>query len=219
MSLSENPPPPLGSDWKPWGERLASFLSRTKSKLAYYITGESAAEDGVMLWDRTGYPVVSKGGEYRQIVLADGYAIVQKTTFKTADAINTPEAIVFDTVGLASGLYLGVPASRLVFPESGKYLISFSVQLESNSASTKNAWFWPKINNVDIPSSTIKIALHVNGATQVMSRTVLFQVSANDYLEAYWATDDTDLYLAASVATAFSPAAPSVTLSATRVSQ
>ena len=52
MSLAENPPPPLGPEWKPWGERLVSFLARTKTKLAYYIAGDTAAEDGVVGYRR-----------------------------------------------------------------------------------------------------------------------------------------------------------------------
>jgi hypothetical protein len=44
-------------------------------------SGSVAAEDGVLLWDAAnGYPVVSKDGVWRQITLADGYALLNKAT-------------------------------------------------------------------------------------------------------------------------------------------
>jgi hypothetical protein len=52
-----------------------------------------------------------------------------------------------------------------------------------------------------------------------MSRSAIFNVTADDYLEAYWATDDADATLDASAATAFAPATPSVILSVTRLRQ
>ena len=125
MSLAENPPPPLGPDWKPWGERLASFLARTKSKLAYYIAGESASEDGVILWDRTGYPVISKNGVYRQIVLADGYGNFSATSDIVASQADTAYAIAFTTAVANGGISLNASDStRIDFVEAGVYSIS-----------------------------------------------------------------------------------------------
>jgi len=68
------PPPPFGPDWKSWGERLNTYLAKIRTVLSTRLPSDVAAEDGVLLWDRTGYPVVSKDGVFRQIVLADGYA-------------------------------------------------------------------------------------------------------------------------------------------------
>ena len=96
MSIAQNPPPPLGPDWKPWGERLIDYLKKVRSKLPFFETGDSATEDGVMLWDTSGYPVVSKGGEYRQIVLADGFGTFVSNTDQTTTA-NTATAISWDS--------------------------------------------------------------------------------------------------------------------------
>jgi len=64
------PPPPLGENWKAWGERLVSFLARDKDKLRYLTDGESAAEDGVLMWDRTNQTiVVSKNGAWVKVKL------------------------------------------------------------------------------------------------------------------------------------------------------
>lgn len=218
MSIAQNPPPPLGPDWKPWGERLIDYLKRVRSKLPFYETGDSATEDGVMLWDTNGYPVVSKGGEYRQIVLADGYAAFVSNTDQTTTA-NTATAITWDSRPFGDGVTLGSPSSRVVFEEAGYYLIAFSVQITSNSSNTKTLYFWPRLNGSDVANSTIKVSLHTNGGTIVMSRSAIFNFAADDYLEAYWATDDADATLDASAATAFAPATPSVILNVTRLRQ
>lgn len=212
-------PPLPATDWRQWAERLIDFMQRTKSQLSYKLANAKATEDGVILWDATGYPVVSKNGEYRQIVLADGYAVFSDTTDQTAAAINTAYPITFNSTAYTNGITLGGDSYTITFAEAGIYQLSFSVQITSTSASTKNLWFWPKINGSDVAGSTIKVSLHNNGQTKVMSRTVLFQMAAGDTLAAYWATDDTTVTLDASAATAFAPSAPSVILSVTRLRQ
>jgi hypothetical protein len=191
---------------------------RVRSKLAFFQSGSSATEDGVILWSTDGYPVVSKDGEYRQIVLADGYAAFVSNTDQTTTA-NTATAITWDSRPFGDGVTLGSPASRVVFEEAGYYMIAFSVQITSNSSNTKTLYFWPRVNGSDVPNSTIKVSLHNNGGTIVMSRSAIFNFAAGDYLEAMWATDDADAALDASAATAFAPATPSVILNVTRLRQ
>ena len=47
--------------------------------------------------------------------------------------------------------------------------------------------------------------LHQNGATLVVSRSAIFDLEADDYLEVKWAVDSTNGKLDAGVATAFAP--------------
>jgi hypothetical protein len=64
------PPPPLGENWKNWGERLNSFITGTRGKLEYITTDDSAAEDGILMWDRSlGTLVVSKNGAWVKVKL------------------------------------------------------------------------------------------------------------------------------------------------------
>ena len=64
------PPPPLGADWKNWGERMNSFLMRTRDKLRYKDSTQSASEDGILMWDAVNEcPVVSKNGQWIKIKL------------------------------------------------------------------------------------------------------------------------------------------------------
>jgi len=62
LSLQDRPPLLTGGNWQQWAQRTSTWLSTTRSALRHKGTTESAAENGVLLWDRTGYPVVSKDG-------------------------------------------------------------------------------------------------------------------------------------------------------------
>jgi hypothetical protein len=197
---------------------MRRYLGRALDQLGFKDASASAAENGVILWDNAnGYPVVSKGGEWRQIVLADGYAFFGQDADITAAAANTAYAITYDAPAMSGGISLGTPASRIVFEEGGTYLLAFSAQITSTSSSTVAFRFWPRINGVDVPGSTMVASLHQNNSTLVISRTAIFQVSAGDYLEAMWATSSTSGFLQATAATAYAPAAPSTSLSVTRI--
>jgi len=209
--------PPVGPDFKVWAEKFSAWLQSTRSFLTHRRDYDSAAEDGVILWDRENkYPVVSKDGAFVQIVLEDGQYAGAVTTDQTAAAINTAYALTY-TSSIAEGVTNGTPASRIVFAEAGQYMISFSAQIASTSSSTVNFWFWPRINGTDVTGSTMKNALHQNNSVLVVSRSAIFDVNAGDYLEAMWAVDSTSGFLDATAATAFAPAAPASTIAITRL--
>jgi len=210
-------PPPVGPDWKVWARQVSTYLTRVLPSIQFKTGGETAATNGIFLWDDvSGYPVVSKNGEFRQIVLSDGQYEGAITTDQVAAVINTPYALTY-TAATADGITNGTPASRLVFEEAGHYMASFSAQVTSNSGSTVTFYFWPRLNGVDAPNSTIVASLHQNDATTVVSRATTFNVQAGDYLEVMWAVDRVDGYLEATPATAFSPAAPATTVGITRL--
>lgn len=210
--------PPVTVDVRLWAENMRRYLGRALDQLGFKDASASASENGVLLWDNaSGYPVVSKDGVWRQIVLADGYAFLGQDNNINAALANTAYAITYDTPPMASGISLGTPASRIVFAESGTYLLAFSAQITSTSSSTVEFRFWPRINGTDVAGSTIRANLHQNDASFVVSRSAIFQMSAGDYLEVMWATNSTSGYLQAAPATAYAPAAPSTSLSITRI--
>ena len=209
--------PPIGPDLRQWGRQLSLYLQQNLAKLGFKTETDNPSENGVILWDEVnGYPVVSKNGEFRQIVLEDGHYTGGITTDQTAASTDTAYALTY-TSSSAEGITNGTPASRIVFEEAGEYMISFSAQIASTSSSTVNFWFWPRVNGVDVAGSTMKNALHQNGATLVVSRSVIFNFAAGDYLEAMWAVDSTSGFLDATAATAFAPAAPASTIAITRL--
>ena len=211
--------PPFTPDIQSWAENIRKFLGKALNQLDAKDQYSSASEDGVILWDRTNkYPVVSKDGEFVQIVLEDGHANLIRTTDLTAAAINTAYAIQYDTPTGNEGITLdGTDPTKIVFAEGGEYLLMFSAQISSTSSSTVNFYFWPRLNGTDATGSTMVNALHQNNATLVVSRAAKFDVAAGDYLQVMWAVDSTQGFLDARAATAFAPAAPATTLAITRM--
>lgn len=215
--------PPITADLRQWAENIRRYLGRALDQLAAKDASASASDDGVLLWDReNGYPVVSYDGEWRQLVLANGFAFLTQDADITAAASNTGYPIVFDAPasGYAEGISLGASPnqSRIIFAEGGLYYLTFTAQIYSTSGSKLTFWFWPRLNGVDVPSGATTATLHDNQQTKPVTKGAIFSVSAGDYLEAYWATDDhTVASLEAFAATAFSPSTPSVSLSITRI--
>ena len=211
--------PPLGEDWKRWANSFTAYMGRALSQLAFKYAGSVAAEDGVLLWDgENGYPVVSKDGVWRQVTLADGYALLNKATTITPALADTAYKIQFDPIVVGGGVSLdGTYPTRIVFAEGGTYLLGFSAQITSSNSSSIEFRFWPVINGTDVAGSTIVASLKNNGDTTVVSRTAIFQITAGDYLEVDWATTSTSSYLEAHAATAYAPASPSATLSISRL--
>ena len=209
--------PPVGPDLAAWAGDIRRWLARSWDSLTFRQDTSNASQDGLMMWDVAGYPVVSKDGVWRQVVLADGRAVLAQDANVTAAAVNTAYKIPFDLI-LAEGVTLtGSPLTDITFAEGGLYTLSFAAQISSTSASTVTFRFWPQVNAVDAPNGTIVSTLHNNNATNVVSRTVNAYLDAGDVLCAMWAVDSTSGYLQAHAATAYAPAAPSVTLTISRV--
>ena len=209
--------PPITLDLAAWAENLRRYLGRALNQLDAKDATASAAEDGVLLWDRiNGYPIVSKNGEWRQIVLEDGHYDGVVSTDQTAATINTAYALTFAPT-LAAGIANGTPASRLVVSEGGQFFVSFNAQLASSSGSTLTFWFWFRINGVDVAHSSMQNSLHQNNATFVTSRSTILQLAAGDYVEMMWAVDSTNGTLEAHPATAFAPTNPAATVSIVRL--
>ena len=214
------PPPPQGDQWKPWAERLVSYLSRIRTLLSTRIDSDNPSQDGILLWDRTGYPVVSKNDEFRQIILADGYAQLIRTATQQAATANTAYGIAWDAMVFGDGITLDpTDNTKIVFPEDGKFILSFSAELKSSSSNSKSIWIWPRINGVDTNGTTMKTTLDTNNQDIVVSRTAIFEMQAGQYLHAMFAVSDVNIWIDAPAATAFAPSAPAATLSITRYMQ
>ena len=210
--------PPIGPDLRQWGRQLSLYLQQNLAKLGFKTATDNPSENGVILWDNVnGYPVVSKNGEFRQIVLEDGHADFIKTADVVPVAANTAYKLTYDAPTGNDGITQGTPASRIVFEEAGQYVISFSAQISSTSASTVHFYFWPSVNGVNVADSGMTTALHQNNATLVTSRTQIFTVAANDYLEVNYMIDSTSGFLNYTAASSPVPAIPASTLAITRL--
>ena len=64
------PPPPLGSSWKIWGERINKFLTSTRNTLQHKDADSKATENGILMWDEAeGTVVVLKAGVWVKLEL------------------------------------------------------------------------------------------------------------------------------------------------------
>jgi hypothetical protein len=210
--------PPIGEDLRQWGRGLTRYLTQNLYKLGFKTPDSNPSENGVILWDNVnGYPVVSKNGEFRQIVLEGGHADFIKTADVVPAADNTAYKLTYDAPSGNDGITQGTPASRIVFEEAGQYVVSFSAQISSTSASTVHFYFWPSVNGTNVANSGMTTALHQNNATLVTSRTQIFTVAANDYLEVNYMIDSTAGFLNYTAASSPVPAIPASTLAITRL--
>ena len=63
--------PPVGMNLTAWANDLRRWLARSWDALSFKDASAQASQDGVILWDAAGYPVVSRSGAWRQVLLDD----------------------------------------------------------------------------------------------------------------------------------------------------
>ena len=210
------PPPPLGERWKTWGESLNKWLASTRDKLSNFKTGDSAYQDGVLMWDRSGYPVVSYNGAWQPISFGHGkkpYGAFYDTTTQTATSSNAEEGVIWGNTAYSNLISINSSDStKIDFEVSGTYYIMFSATIHCTNSSAKDIYFYPRLDGTDITGSTMIETLDVNDHKRTISRSGVFEIDSGSYLQAMWAVSNTDLTLQGESASAFAPAVPSVTM-------
>jgi hypothetical protein len=145
------------------------------------------------------------------------YGRFSDTTDQAPLVIDTPYAVTFDTTTISNGVSRGTPTSRIVVAESGFYDFVYSLSLTSTNSSAKAFYVWARKNGVDIPYSAKRQSITGNGTYQVLAGNFAVSMAAGDYLEVYYAANDTTISINAPPATAFSPAIPSATVTVTQL--
>ena len=128
---------------------------------------------------------------------------------QTLGAINTATAITVANTLSSNGVSV-VSGSRLTVSQAGFYQIDAVFQLTSGNTSAKNVYFWLRKNGANVADTTRAITVNINNGFVPISLNYTISLAANDYVELYWAADDTNVTLDALAASAFAPAAPSV---------
>lgn len=137
------------------------------------------------------------------------YGSFDSTTDQTLAAINTATAITLGNTLVSNGVTL-TSGSRLNVVEAGYYQIDATIQLTSGSSSAKNIFFWLRKNGTDVAHSTRAVTVDINSGYLPISLNYTISLAASDYVELYWAANDTNVTLDAIPASAFAPASPSV---------
>ena len=133
----------FNDDTVTWANRLSKYLDQVRSLLQFKTDDARATQDGVLLWDaENSYPVVSVDGEFRQIVLSNGTLNAYVDSNVTAAAADTAYGITWTDTD-ASGIT--VSSDEITIEEPGKYLITFSAQIRSDSSSVKYLGFFQEL--------------------------------------------------------------------------
>lgn len=133
---------------------------------------------------------------------------------QTAAAINTGYAMTFNETDLSQGVYIGTPNSRVYVDRPGAYNFQFSAQFHSTNASSKDIYVWADINGAAVPQSATKLTMKGSGESYLAAWNFVLRMNTGDYFRLMWATTNTNVSILAEAATAFSPAIPSVILTA-----
>lgn len=141
------------------------------------------------------------------------YGSFSSTATQTLATINTATAVTLSSTLSSNGISLGTPASRLVVAQSGYYNLGITLQVSSNNLSAKNIYVWLRKNGVDLANTTRAFTSDINTGYTPLSITYPVSLAASDYVEIYWAADDTGVSLTPITGLAFAPDAPSVLVS------
>jgi len=143
------------------------------------------------------------------------YGAFVDTGNQVAAAVNTPQAVTFNTTQISRGVAIGSPTSRIVVTKQGVYDFQFSLQVDKSTGGKASIWIWPRINGVDIAASASQVTIKDNDSETVPAWNFLLPLSPGDYFELMWEVDDTSVLLAAFPATGTRPLVPSAILTVT----
>lgn len=109
--------------------------------------------------------------------------------------------------------------TRITFANAGTYNVQFSAQLHNTggggSGTIVNIWF--RLNGVNIDNSDTKMVVNNSSPYAVAAWNFIQTVTAGQYMEIYWFTDNANTVLEHEIATATTPAIPSVIITAQQI--
>lgn len=206
-------PQPIGDDWRVWGKRLVDALIVAQSQLKYYLAGDSAAVDGIILYDRAGYPVISKNNAYKQLLMQGGCGYFVATATQTASQANTATAVTLSSVTAADGLVInGSDATKIDVTEPG--VLKIDVTAQAASSSSYVVYLWIDVNGTN--GYAVKKAVNGN---DIINHSALVTVASGNYLKVVYAVSNTGLTLPNTAASSPIPAIPAVQVTISRIKQ
>ncbi len=125
-----------------------------------------------------------------------GVTKIQATTANTA----TP--MYLNTVDLSNGISIeGTTnnASRIIVANSGIYNFQWSGQFNSFNTSLRDVSVWLRVDGVDVPGTTGLVTIPAShggvDGRLIVGWNYFIQLTAGQYLELYWSTDDQEVTL------------------------
>ncbi len=159
------------------------------------------------------------GGEFigygQQILIPHGSYF--STVDQTLASINTPYPVTVNNV--ESEIGVGIQdGSKIVVPYDGVYNFEFSTQIIKTNASSGKAFFWARVNGVDVSESNTRIDVDGSNAAEVAAWNFMLTMNAGDFFQLMWAGDDTNIRLEHDTSPGVGPNIPSVILTVDLVS-
>jgi len=151
------------------------------------------------------------------------YGAFHDTTSQFAASTTANYPITFNHTDLSNGVSIGSPTSRIVFDHAGAYNITWSVQYVNTNSQIHDTNIFVRLNGTDVSNSNSKISIpskhgSVNGHN-ITTVNLMLSVSANDYIQLVWNTNNTDVSIETipAVATPQTPESPSVILTVQQI--
>ena len=145
------------------------------------------------------------------------YGVFYSTADQTASNANTGYAVTFNTIRANNGVSV-TNNSRVTVVNDGVYHVKTTLQLTSSSSSSKTISIWLAINGTAQAYSAHEYIISGSGGKDIANWNSSLTLSANDYIEVFWATDDINVSLDASGASSPRPAVASAGVALTFVS-
>lgn len=140
------------------------------------------------------------------------------TTNQTAAATNTGYPVEVENTYIGNGISVqGASDSRITVSADGMYNFQLTLGLQHTNSSDATIWTWINKSGTDVPYGGQKQTIKGNEDRATYWNFSIDMV-AGDYIEMYWATDDTSLSLHTEAATSPHPGVPSVVLAVSFVS-
>jgi len=138
------------------------------------------------------------------------------TVDQTAAIVNTAYALQFENTYL--GEAISITGTQITPLYSGVYNFELSVELTSGSGSSKELSFWVRRSGVDIANTGRTHVIAGSGRVDDFEYSFTMDLTAGQYLEIMWATDDTGVTIDYLAAASPRPAVPSTLLTVVFVS-
>ena len=190
----------------PTGGPLKPYLDALNNILRLFFNLLSSAVNSVV-------------GEYGGRFIEAPNAKFFSTVDQTASVINTAYALQFENTYLGEAISItGTPKTRITPLYSGVYNFELSVELTSSSASSKELSFWVRRSGVDIANTARLHVVAGSGGVDNFEYSFTLDLTAGQYVELMWATDDLNITVDYQAAASPRPAVPSTLLTVVFVS-
>ena len=187
----------------PTGGPLKPYLDALNNILRLFFNLLSSAVNSVV-------------GEYGGRFIEAPNAKFFSTVDQTASVINTAYALQFENTYL--GEAISIAGTQITPLYSGVYNFELSVELTSGSASSKELSFWVRRSGVDIANTARLHVVAGSGGVDNFEYSFTLDLTAGQYVELMWATDDLNITVDYQAAASPRPAVPSTLLTVVFVS-